>query len=137
VIDQVFGILILALIVLQIVLGIYHHIRFVQDKPSTRRWFTHAHLWLGRTLIVAGLLNAGFGLRQALVSWTYVILWWAISGALVLAYAVASVVTVQFRRRKAGEAFGTARGPGFSPERYKTTESYELESSRGNSPYRI
>ena len=95
------------------------------------------HLWLGRSIIVAGLINAGFGLRQANVTWTYVGVWWAVVGALALGYTLASVVTAGLRRRKAGEAFGNAHGPGFSPERYKAAESYELGPNWETRPRRI
>jgi len=54
-------------------------------------------------------------------------------------YAVVSLVSMRWRKKGTGESFGTARGPGFSPERYKVAEAYELSpgSSRGGSPGRM
>jgi hypothetical protein len=126
------GVIIVAFIFAQLGLGIFHHVRYIRDKPPTRRWYTHAHLWLGRLIIVAGLFNAGLGLRQALVSWTWVGIWWAVCGALVFSYIVASVVMVQFRRLKRGQQ---ARQAAYSPERYKVAEAYEAYEmgSRGSS----
>jgi hypothetical protein len=116
----------------QLGLGIYHHVRYIRDKPPSRRWYTHAHLWLGRSIIIAGLINAGLGLRQALVSWTWVGIWWAICGALAFSYIIASVVMVHFRRVKRAQQ---ARQVVYSPERYKVAEAYEM-GSRGSSPGR-
>lgn len=137
IIDQIFGIIIIVLLTFQASLGYYHHRRFIRDKPSSRRWFTHLHLWLGRSLIVCGLINCGFGLNLAPVSWRYVIIWWVVCGALAVTYAVSSIATAKYRRRQAGEAFGNAGGPGFSPNRYKTAENYEMMSSRGMRPGRM
>ena len=137
--DQVLGIMIVAFIFIQLGLGVYHHVRYVRDKPTSRRWFTHAHLWLGRIVILAGLINAGLGLRQALVSWTWVGIWWAICGALVFSYAVASIVVVQFRRLKRARDYPSGSSGGvYSPERYKVAEGYEAYEmgSRGSSPGR-
>lgn len=51
-----------------------------------------------------------------------------------MVYAVVSFVTRGGRARKRGESFGNTFGPGYSPERYKTAESYEMTNgSRGNS----
>jgi hypothetical protein len=124
--DQTFGIVIIALLFFQAGLGYYHHHRFILDKPSHRRWFTHAHLWLGRIVIICGLANCGCGLRLVPVEWKYVVIWWIVSGVLVIIYAAASLVLMMGRRSKpmTGEPFGNAAGPGFNPQRYATAESY-------------
>src|SRR5579859_7126526 len=127
--DQLFGIVIIGLIVMQALLGYYHHHRFIRDKPSHRRWFTHAHLWLGRLVIVLGLANGGFGLLRAYVATKYAIIWWGVCGALAVIYGVISLVVGLSARTKrtkrTGEPFGNANGPGYSPARYKQAESYE------------
>src|SRR5208282_3289964 len=108
VVDQVFGIIILVLIFIQGGFGYYHHHRFVKDRPSSRRWFTHTHLWLGRFIILSGLLNCGFGLVLVYVDWKYVILWWIVCGLLAVTYAIALVMSLRFRVRKVGEPFGNS-----------------------------
>ena len=128
-VDQVFGIIILVLIFIQGGFGYYHHHRFVKDHPSSRRWFTHTHLWLGRFIILSGLMNCGFGLALAYVDWKYVILWWIICGLLAITYAIASVMAVRYRAKKVGEPFGNVTGGVFSPERYKRAETYEMNNS--------
>lgn len=136
-VDQRFGIIIIALLPIQLFFGWYHHHRFVLDQPSSRRWFTHVHLWLGRLVIVFGLANCGFGLREAYVSGIYVVVWWVVCGVLAIAYAVASFLTFRHRARRTGEVFGNAKGPVFSPERYSKAENYEMmNGSRGYTPPR-
>src|SRR5579862_5358619 len=134
---QFFGIIIVALILVQGMLGWYHHHRFVRDKPSSRRWFTHLHLWLGRLIIILGLANCGFGLILADVATKYAIIWWCVCGALAILYAALSVLRnlSAARRSGVGESFGTATGPGYSPQRWKQAEAYEM--SRRVSPNRI
>ena len=134
--DQIFGITIIGLIVLQASFGYYNHHRFLKDRPSSRRWFTHVHLWLGRLIILFGLANCGCGLRLAFVDWKYVILWWAVCGALAVGYAVASLVKSRYRARKLGEAFANTDGHAYSPEQYRQAERYEI-NSRGTRPARI
>ena len=124
-VDQVFGLVITAFIILQIMFGYYHHQRYVIDRPTSRRWFTHAHLWLGRLVILTGLINCGTGLDLAKVSKTGQIAWYVVWGVLAVLYAIAVFVTIQWRATKAKEHV-------FSPERYKSTEAYEMGlSGRG------
>jgi len=118
-VDQVFGVLITALIILQIMLGYYHHQRYVLDRPTSRRWFTHAHLWLGRVVILTGLINCGTGLDLANVSTAGQIAWYVVWAVLATVYAIAVFVTIRWRAGRAKENV-------FSPERYKTTEAYEM-----------
>jgi hypothetical protein len=137
---QFFGIIIVILLVFQGMLGWYHHHRFVRDKPSSRRWFTHAHLWLGRVLIVFGLANCGFGLILANVARMYAYIWWAVCGGLVIVYAAVSILrNMSFANRHGkGEAYGNASGPGYSPERWKQAETYTAyELPVRGSPNRI
>jgi hypothetical protein len=134
--DQIFGIIIFVLLVLQIAFGYYHHHRFVRDRPSSRRWFTHAHLWLGRLVILCGIANCGSGLLLAGVDTEYAIIWWVIGCVLAVLYVIASVIAARFRAKRTGEPYGNATGPGYSPERYKRAESYEM-NSRGTSPRRV
>ena len=50
-------------LLIQAALGWYHHKRYVQDKPTSRRWFTHVHLWLGRFLLFFALITIGLGIQ--------------------------------------------------------------------------
>jgi hypothetical protein len=98
-IDNIFGITIVIAVVIQAVFGWYHHMRYVRDKPTRRRWFTHVHLWLGRVVIIAGLLNCGFGVVRAGHPWQWAFIWWIASGVLVMLYFGFSVIIALIQRR--------------------------------------
>jgi hypothetical protein len=83
-------------------LGYHHHRRYVRDRPKSRRWFTHMHVWLGRLLILAGLANCGTGLLLANVARTGVIAWYVVFGVLAGAYAVV-VLTIRGYPKKSRE----------------------------------
>ena len=85
--DDGFGLAVILCCLLQGVVGWYHHRRYVRDKPSHRRWFTHLHIWLGRVVIIGGLINCGFGFPLANVKMEWAIVWWGISGVVILLYA--------------------------------------------------
>jgi len=88
-------------------------------------------------VILLGLANCGCGLLLADVATKYAIIWWCVCGALAVVYAALSILRGMSSggRRGTGEAYGNARGPGYSPERYKQAEAYEM--TRRVSPNRI
>ena len=47
----------------QPVLGYLHHSAY--KKKGGRSLWSHAHIWLGRTIILVGIVNGGLGLRLA------------------------------------------------------------------------
>jgi hypothetical protein len=117
------GIVILGAAVIQAFFGAYHHHRFVRDRPTSRRWFTHVHLWLGRILIIGGLANCGFGIILAGKPTIDAIIWWAASGVLVAIYAFFYVIKViRARGRGKGVQYTV---PGARPE-YAAGDSYEM-----------
>lgn len=69
------GVLILALAFLQPILGFVHHMTYKRrvaaaksgqpTKAPGRTGFAYVHIWLGRFLIVAGMVAGGLGLRLA------------------------------------------------------------------------
>ncbi|TQV91043.1 integral membrane protein [Cordyceps javanica] len=50
-------------ILLQVVLGWWHHVIFVRIRA--RSWVSHAHIWLGRTSIIGGCANLLIGMALA------------------------------------------------------------------------
>ena len=84
-----------------------------------------------------GLVNCGFGLILANVATMYAIIWWAVTCALAVLYVGLSFWRQRSMaaRRGQGESFGNAGGPGYSAQRYKQTEAYEM--SRDTTPSRI
>lgn len=94
----------------QAVFGWYHHKRFVRDKPTKRRWFTHVHLWLGRTTILCGMANCGFGIIAAGQPVRYAIIFWIGCGVLAAMYFGAYVI-ISLIRKRAGKHAGVAYSP--------------------------
>lgn len=51
---QIIGMLAVAAVVFQVVLGYLHHKNF---KVGGRTWASYTHLWTGRTVIIVGMIN--------------------------------------------------------------------------------
>lgn len=51
---QIIGMLVVAVVVFQVMLGYLHHKNF---KVRGRTWASYAHLWTGRTIIIVGMIN--------------------------------------------------------------------------------
>ena len=60
----IIGLFIFALAAIQPFLGIIHHWIFVQRNDGRRTGIGHVHLWLGRILIILGIINGGLGIRR-------------------------------------------------------------------------
>lgn len=117
-------------VIIQAAFGWYHHRRFVQDKPSGRRWFTHVHLWLGRILILCGLANCGFGLPLSDVQFKWAVIWWICCGILALLYVVAYIILVLIHGRETANQsneISSAPAPG---------REMQLQANTGNDNYR-
>ena len=61
----VIGLVIFSLMICQPVIGYIHHLIFIRRANGRRTGFGHIHVWLGRILIVLGMVNGGLGLRLA------------------------------------------------------------------------
>ena len=101
--------------IIQACFGGYHHYRYVRDRPSHRRWFTHVHLWLGRILILCGLANCGFGIVAAGKPIHYAIIWWIGCGVLAGLYFFFYVCVAIIRRRRDKWSKGAYTAPGEPP----------------------
>jgi hypothetical protein len=60
---QILGTIIVVLFLLQPILGVWQHTRFL--KTGVRSVWASAHVWYGRFLIVLGVINGGLGLQLA------------------------------------------------------------------------
>jgi len=47
----------------QVALGYFHHLRY--QKTKRRSWLSYLHLWLGRGVIIFGMINAVLGFLLA------------------------------------------------------------------------
>ncbi|GFF63611.1 LOW QUALITY PROTEIN: cytochrome b561 and DOMON domain-containing protein At3g61750 [Aspergillus lentulus] len=59
----IFGTVIVVLMLIQPFLGVIHHWIYIRKK--TRTALAPVHVWLGRILIILGMVNGGLGLRLA------------------------------------------------------------------------
>ena len=53
---QIIGIVVVVYLLAQTVLGLLHHQNY--KKIGRRTWISHTHLWMGRLVILLGMLNA-------------------------------------------------------------------------------
>ena len=103
-VDDLIGLFVVSALVLQMLLGYYHHYRYVRDKPTERRWFTYVHMTSGFLLVTCGIFNGGGGLTLAQVPSVYVSLWWAFSSILPICYLVVCIGQCCIARSRNGGA---------------------------------
>ncbi|KAI1074402.1 hypothetical protein F5B20DRAFT_563606 [Whalleya microplaca] len=94
----IIGIVLLAVLFFQPILGFMHHSRF--KRVGRRTWWSHAHLWVGRTMITLGIINGGLGLRMANASADAKIAYGVVAGIMWLLWLIAAVFG-EIRRRRA------------------------------------
>jgi len=83
---QFFGVIIVGLLLVQGVLGYQHHTTYLRTQK--RSGWSYAHIWLGRGVIIAGIINGGLGLDLPRAK--------APTGAIVAYSIVAAVVVVAY-----------------------------------------
>lgn len=83
------GVVIIALLSLQPILGFLHHLQY--RRQGTRGLFGHVHIWYGRMTIIIGMVNGGLGLQLTGASNVYVIVYSVVSGISALSYASYSI----------------------------------------------
>ncbi|KAH6664281.1 integral membrane protein-like protein [Halenospora varia] len=59
----IFGVVIVALLLLQPFIGLAHH--HLYKKHSSRTGVSHAHIWYGRILMLLAVINGGLGIKLA------------------------------------------------------------------------
>ena len=93
---QTLGVVVFALMFLQIALGAIHHMMYLRsnDKIHQNRIMAFMHRYLGRSLIVTAMVTAGLAFRMPMVALGKgsQIAWYVIMGALVLVYTIANFV---------------------------------------------
>jgi hypothetical protein len=106
-------------------LGWYHHKRYQEDKPTSRRWFTHLHLWLGRLLLFLALINIGLGMQLYGDGPGAQAGWYVISIALMALYTFFLWRNFYRTKKRANDAFDPSQfEDGTSEDGQKTYESF-------------
>ncbi|KAH0494071.1 hypothetical protein TgHK011_000705 [Trichoderma gracile] len=78
------GVILVALISLQPIFGLIHHINYL--KTQRRGIFGHLHCWYGRALMIIGIVNGGLGLQLGNVATRYIIAYSVVAGVMTLFY---------------------------------------------------
>ena len=106
-------------------LGWYHHKRYKEDKPTSKRWFTHAHLWLGRFLLFFALINIGLGIQLYGDSAAAQAVWYIFTIALAGAYAFFYWRTYIRKRKRINDSFDPSPFEDPSKPDEPNTQNYE------------
>jgi hypothetical protein len=128
---QIVGYVVVAILLsAQPTLGLLQHLHF--RRTGTRSGMGLAHQWLGRTVIILGVVNGGLGMRQSGpvgTSWvpTYAPILYATVAAVVFLIYIAVVVGTAMKKRNVGptekyDRRGYEMHPSNSSERHRRHE---------------
>ena len=106
----IIGLVVSCTLILQPPTGILQHKHY--KVHQSRSIFAHVHIWLGRSLILLGAINGGFGLQLANNSTPGLIAYSVIAGLVFLAYIGAVLVTGSRKRRAGGVQNGVSKRNG-------------------------
>ncbi|KAI0125445.1 hypothetical protein BJ170DRAFT_631185 [Xylariales sp. AK1849] len=91
------GLVVLAALFFQPLLGWIHHIKFKHHEQRTT--WSHAHIWIGRIVITLGIINGALGLQLAGAS-SAAIIAYAVSAAIMWFLWAIAAISSEFKRRK-------------------------------------
>ncbi|KAJ9631177.1 uncharacterized protein PV06_04022 [Exophiala oligosperma] len=94
---QYVGILIVCALAVQTVLGWRHHVVYVSSRGGSRTWMSRVHVWLGRVVVPAGMVNVVTGLLLRHYGWLTVSLTIALAAVEVI---VLTLVVGRARNRR-------------------------------------
>lgn len=112
---QTLGVIVFAVMFLQIALGAIHHMMYLKSGPGGNSIMALMHRYLGRSLIVTAMVNAGLAFRLPMVALgkSSQIAWYVVMGVLVLAYTIANLAMEATHGRNTGAgAEDRAKGVG-------------------------
>lgn len=108
----IIGLVVLGLILFQPLLGWIHHAKF--KRLGKRTWWSHGHIWIGRTMITLGIINGGLGLQLANASQSAITAYAVVAG-IMWALWVLSAIYGEIRRRGAAKKTAVAQEPPSPP----------------------
>jgi len=133
----IIGIVLFILLFFQPLSGYIHHVAFL--RVGARTSSSHWHVWLGRIVITAGIVNGGLGLELASrlpfarPSRTAVIAYIAVAAIMWLLYVAAAVVG-ELRRRRNVPAGSVVSGTSYTSSQVTShASSREPKSARASS----
>lgn len=100
----IIGVVVLALVVFQPLLGYLHHRQY--KRTQTRTTVSHLHLWNGRVLLVLGIINGGLGLAVAGAPSTAKLAYTIVAAVMGGAWLLVTVVAGWRQARGGRDVFG-------------------------------
>lgn len=116
---QVIGLILLAVLFFQPILGWLHHLAF--KKHSRRGVWSYLHLWIGRIVVTLGIINGGLGLQLAQETYVFApprsaVIGYSVAAAIVWLIYVACAIYGEVKRSRSGAAAsGTSSGTSSPP----------------------
>lgn len=93
---------------IQPALGFWHHIHV--KKHQRRGVVSYGHIWVGRIVLVLGIVNGGLGLELASSSDAWVIAYGVIAGVMAVLYGLALLFRWWRMRSPAAKESRSSRG---------------------------
>lgn len=124
----ILGTVVICLFAAQPVLGYVHHRQYV--KVQGRSAVSYVHIWLGRVLIVLGVVNGGLGLQLADERNSLVIAYSVVAGIVLLCYFLAKGFTVLGNKSTSSTRVGGQTYKGTSHR-----QPYDSSRRQGDSRY--
>lgn len=94
---------------LQPFLGALHHV--VYKRQGRRGALSHVHVWFGRSLIILGVVNGGFGLKLASASRSLYIAYIVLAAIFAGGYIV-GVPYIEYRKMKQAKEAASSKTHG-------------------------
>ncbi|KAI1650343.1 CBD9-like protein [Daldinia loculata] len=95
----ILGTVVVGLFGFQPILGWFHHKHFMRHQ--SRGLVSHAHIWYGRALIIAGIVNGGLGLELAGASRAFLVVY-TVFAVLIFIIYIGAALFGEWRRRRHG-----------------------------------
>jgi hypothetical protein len=86
-------------------MGWLHHQHYL--KHQERGVISHLHMWFGRLLLIAGIVNGGLGLQLAGAMDSLVIAYSTVAGVMVVLYAVTKIFVSMRSKHQGRRGRGT------------------------------
>jgi hypothetical protein len=123
----IIGIVVFVLLIIQPVLGMQHHRAFKQLGRRTA--WSHGHIWVGRIIIVLGIINGGLGFMLANNTSSGPIAYAVVAAIFFIVYVAATVIGERRRARSLPPKYEESpRGSGpTSPREFYGRQEYEMQ----------
>jgi hypothetical protein len=130
----IIGLVTLAALFFQPMLGLIHHARF--KKLRRRQIWSHLHLWNGRLMNPLGIINGGLGLRIAGASSRLVAAYAAVAAIMAGLWILVSILSEARRAKQTERGRQSMETPAMARSASLSQMVSELEGPRGKSPVR-